>query len=396
MSNNLIFNTTPGYLVRSLCITSGGAYGSSRRFEIGFERRENDLAQALFDAICDCHDSSVTLEEAHALAEELHDRFAVTVQVRTEPRVPSETIAANTLPDGSLREGVSQDDIYVATALRINDISRLRDMIRFLDERGLLATGDRSLLNPVITECETVLSRSAIQVPEATVAQRDILRTLCEPWVEEVIEGCRDIATAEQLLGSCAAWLSFQGAFSQREAAQALLLDTACGHHPTLFQEYFGGLKDLQQACEFLQKIYKGTARLESAYEQTGGGIPVLSVQREVLYDVIEEKLNEAFGPESRAEGPWDTDYLCALRRELFASGYHLDVSKSAIVQDTRSGYRQRSASASGSVLLLQPFQGVIDALNGDFSHRWDDDGGQEVLLEERAARLTEMLSRID
>jgi hypothetical protein len=158
-------------------------------------------------------------------------------------------------------------------------------------------------------------------------------------------------------------WLDIAGPFDKLDKqaiARAILFDSCEGSIAKIFMEEFRGLQNGKDSANRIRAIYNGDSTLESTFKRMGQGVPRLEVQRTILVELIEEKLNAKFGAEEMEGIPEGSnpELIKALRQRLFSDGYSLDM----ISID--------SSEKDSPKLKIESFGATVDAMEGRFGEQ--------------------------
>lgn len=354
--------------ILSINVQTPGVYGRSQSIEFRFYS-SNSMVSVLQDM--NGAQSSLSYGQATQLAKDLFDRFHFPVEVEkkrkalcfTQPHGFTECTFKDKDGNLQLREGVDPDLFWAVTALKIHDLSKYREMIQFLSDKGFISVDDRASLNPFITNIEKQLEFAKQLTEQVTQAQKDIIVAMCTPYIEAILEDCENKAVDESALIGKATWTKIDPSMkplNKRDVALCVIFQAMQSGVATLFLEEFEGLKEnCSESAQALEKIFNGCGDLESAFRQNGTGVPLLVKQRAVICSLCEEKLTERFGPEKDPQKKGaDLKLLQTLRSRLLCDGYHL-----------------KCVRIANQLLTLNPFNAVFDALDGNFIYWGTPDG---------------------
>lgn len=309
-------------------ISNTGTYHEHSKIQFGLQPAK-DVVGSIFGTL-NGRTSVISLADADQIATVISTQFQTPVRVIKEMKI-SIHMQNELIVDGEMQPGVTEEDVYLPEALEITDLSRLREMIQFCETQGYIDLETRAALNPFITEVETILADAARLSPEATPAQTAVIRLVAEPYIDAIIEECRNAESNEALLGKTVSWgLTLARDFRRRDIAFAVLLQTMQRDPATLFYEQFEGLKE---ACadsgNALQNLYHGSATLESTYRRQGNDMPSIEAQRKALLEFVDEKLTQVFGEEKDPQVlAYSKEFLQALRKTMFVEGYPIETIK--------------------------------------------------------------------
>ncbi len=283
---------------------------------------------------------TIPMEEAEEIAQRIEEQFHIHVVVKSK--------------EESFEFYGQKSHYIVPQYIEIREIEDARGIIAFVQQQGLISVDDRAALHPFLRTIEDQLENSKIIVTELTAAQKDVIELVAEPYIDAIIQACDGIEKEEDFLAD---FLALEEPFSKRDIAFGILTSKEGSN---LFYERLNPLKEsCMDSYLALLKTYGGN-ELENTLKKYGLGIPSLSQQRAVIYDLIQKKLTEKFGRENTTPLFHEN-----MRRKLFIEGFDLQV----ISLGTRNEEDQKLP------LLIRPFQTTVDAIEGnlDESDRYFD-----------------------
>lgn len=332
---------------------------------------------------------------AHLISEHIHAPVAVIKELAVSRIEKKRVLEVDPIThEERLKPGIEEEDVYVPTALEFTNVEHFRTVIEFLNQNEYLSTADRAALNPYIKEIEDAVYFNQNLTETASPMQQEVLRFIAEPYVDAIVDLCAQLDNPAAFLGETT-WATLQEPLSRQDIARAALYGSCQNGSRMLFLELFSGLKEELDSGEALKKIYFGDSTLESTFIRQGAGVPCLEAQREVLAELIEEKLSEKFGPEQTEALPDGTDPLLVrtLRHRLFCDGYSLDM--------TSQDFSQRPVQ-----IRMNPFGSTIEALNGNFGsqedfgfislHNWSTPDGMKIEGEAAKTRFNQIRSEVE
>lgn len=304
--------TTGDHLIKSISVNSNNTYDNNRHITLGL--REPSSLGSLVNSAFQGAAPTIRLVRAEAIARDLSHEIESPVRVVTTLKIPSfekstyfETNAET--GEETLRAGISPETVWVPTALKVDDITKFRATIRFLDDREYISTEERAALNPIITQEERQTAFADQLTSAISTAQTDLIGQFADPFVMGIIDACADIENSQALAGKCGNWGAVLPTdFSRRDLAFAVLADSMRGAAATVFYEAYEGLREnCHDLGSTLAKIYRGNSDLESALRQSGTGVPTIEKQREELFDYIDTQLSAKFPNDAGSLGAKDS-----------------------------------------------------------------------------------------
>ncbi len=159
---------------------------------------------------------------------------------------------------------------YVATRVhsyKIAGSDKLQLIFNFLSRYGFINHAEHRLFQTSIEKIEKNRENFQKNKSESSVAQIDLLHSFAEPYLEYIASARQTFEKAWSCLKYCA--YSFPGKCIT-EKLKALKCETD---------------SELSLTLDTLGAIYDGEANLESAFLQSGNGIPTLEIQRKCLFE---------------------------------------------------------------------------------------------------------------
>ena len=401
MSSKIINLGSQDRFVKFIQIPPFNAYADHRVVRLGLDTIQSaadHLALSILGSI-QGRASVVSLAQAENVANLISNEFHIPVTVIKELKVgdSQKDQFLETDPETHetrLKPGITEEEAYSPTELEFplndNEPELLRNIIAFLDEHQYISSMDRASMNPILTQLENTLMFHRGLTQTATGEQQRILCQFAEPYIDGLIDVCLEKKNAAELLGD-ASWVTMADPIDQQAVARAVLYGSCQGKAPTLLLESFRGINsDETGTAEVLYKMCSGSSTLEATYRQLGVGVPRLEVQRAILIEFIEEKLQQRFGQEAIPEGI-DPMLVLKIRQRLFAEGYSMDMV-------TMGG-------EDYSILTIDPLRSTLDALNGNFgeirynsfcpAHYWTRADGTSLEGEQAQARFNEIRAEV-
>lgn len=251
--------------------------------------------------------------------------------VRICDAIQSRTGIATTLlgiRDIEFLPDLQDEDMVTITGLAMQGIEGAETVIAFLNEQGYLSELDKTALTPLLKEMADQINAQSALTAELLPEQSVELRTLFEPLLDQIIDCCTSLTTSEAIVGNPESWGHYlEEPIIPRDIAFASLVHASYDAHSLIDQE-FVGLQAISAAADLLNKIYSGSTQREFLLLEKGIPIPSLSLQRKFLFEMIEQKLNEKFGPEDLSRIPPHLNPIDVLeaRKQTFIDGFYLEM----------------------------------------------------------------------
>src|ERR1700722_5853193 len=344
-------------VIKSIEIPSNNTHPDKKTISLGLSKinRSESYLSNIVNSSLQGRTTTISVGDAEHIAQLIADQIhaPVTIVRGFKTGNPSITMESH---EQTVRLN-KEEDVHAPLALEFTNIEHFRTVVQFLEKQQYISSNDCKRLDPFIKEIEDS-NLSSI----GTTAQKDALRAAVGTCIDAIIELCANANSRDEFLSTDNNWLDIRGPFNKGAIARAILFQSCQTLPGAVFYEQFMGLKKGYDAAYKISDIYE--RGLESTrFENIGKSVPQLEVQRAILAELIEEKLNAKFGAENLEGIPEGSNpaLVKALRQRLFSDGYSLDMI--AII-----------SSGSPDVLhqlQIIPFEATIDAMEGKF--------GQEV-----------------
>jgi hypothetical protein len=184
--------------------------------------------------------------------------------------------------------------VWIASYVNVGDYKKARAVIDYLFRNRKISALDRSVIEDPLRELEKSGQLASEQKEEITVAQKDCMLTMIEPYVEEIKKEKPNKDTATQWIQIAAYAWKTAGRVVTPKNLPCFLHTASCDsglHKSDLFYE----------SLLALAKIYCSMADLESTLKQLGPTLPSAAIIQKIILDAFNE--SPATSTSSTTEG---------------------------------------------------------------------------------------------
>lgn len=316
----------------------------TRFVKLGFTSLQQSGIKNLVSSLMQSMDGGSSTSTSLAIAQEyaatLTAKFSIPCKVEKQIKIginQQESCFHQNPATGKkeLLPGIDPESVYEPVALKIKNLTKIREMIQFCEETlSIMHVADRALLTPFLKSLEASLKEDALLQPTITQAQTDTLQSIAEPYIDAIIEACDQLSNGASLLGRASRYLNADNTFqanSTRDLAFAILIQSMQESPETLYREQTCGLEEQIASAKELHSLYYAQREhsLEKALSSLGSHIPDVKARRRVLLEFIEQKLDEKFGKDVATEiDGFNSTLVNDLRNLLFIEGRQLNTVK--------------------------------------------------------------------
>ncbi len=181
----------------------------------------------------------------------------------------------------AVRSGRCVDGERYASHIRIKDASHIRTVLDVLFHGEVLSVGDRADIESPLRECEKTFEFACAVSTDITIAQRDVISTFLEPYIETIKSEVSDPDVLMEWIACLGnGWKVFGDRALSIDLAKNLLYTAALSEGRTQSDSFYESLLCVVRVCA-------GMADLETALLQCGASLPDPTTIQGVTRDML-------------------------------------------------------------------------------------------------------------